>query len=69
MCCKMKNHMFFFPIFHLLAEGTLITSLEVAFVHGPCPTEAHSQPKHQNWCHSTKKLRQTKLNMLKATER
>lgn len=42
------------PIVHLLAEGTLITGLEVAFVHSPRPSEAQGQPKHHNRCHSTK---------------
>ena len=42
---------FFFSILHLLAEGTLVTGLEVALVHSPCPTEAHGQPEQQDRRH------------------
>lgn len=49
----------FFPILHLLAEGTLVTGLEVAPVHSPCPTEAHSQPQQQDRRHPIKKIKQT----------
>lgn len=42
---------------HSLAERTLVTALEVAPVYSPGPTEAHSQPEHQDMGHTTKKSR------------
>lgn len=51
---------------HSLAEGTLVTGLEVAPVYSPCPTEAHSQPENQDKGHSTKKWGKPQLKKVKA---
>lgn len=48
---------------HSLAEGTLVTGLEVALVHSPGPTEAHGQPEHQDRRHPAKKIKKTTLNL------
>lgn len=38
---------------HSLAEGTLVTGLEVALVHSPRPAEGHGQPQQQDRGHPT----------------